>query len=179
MWKGVIYTFQVFTFSGPLVSAGYSYWPSILFWSIWWFMETLRLLCFIGGCFNLIIMFGKQARLCWIWFVYFIGLVVSCAMLRWRRCYYIMGSEELSSDDNMPDWEVGDNLVSVADCIKQHRMHNWACRISYEHCDVIPWKRFPHNWPFVRGIHRYPVDPTHKGPVMWGFEIYLLLARTV
>ena len=29
--------------------------------------------------------------------------------------------------------------------------------------DVIKWKRFPRNWPFVRGIHRLPVNSPHKG----------------
>ena len=32
-----------------------------------------------------------------------------------------------------------------------------------EHDDVIKWKHFPHNWPFVRGIHRSPVNSSHKG----------------
>ena len=31
------------------------------------------------------------------------------------------------------------------------------------HDDVIKWKHFPHNWPFVRGIHRSPVNSLHKG----------------
>ena len=31
------------------------------------------------------------------------------------------------------------------------------------HDDVIKWKHFPHNWPFVRGIHRSPVNSPHKG----------------
>ena len=31
------------------------------------------------------------------------------------------------------------------------------------HDDVIKWKRFPHYWCFVRGIHRWPVDSLHKG----------------
>ena len=31
------------------------------------------------------------------------------------------------------------------------------------HGDVMTWKRFPHCWPFVRGIHRRPVDFPHKG----------------
>ena len=31
------------------------------------------------------------------------------------------------------------------------------------HDDVIKWKHFPRNWPFVRGIHRSPVNSTHKG----------------
>ena len=31
------------------------------------------------------------------------------------------------------------------------------------HDDVIKWKHFPRNWPFVRGIHRSPVNSSHKG----------------
>ena len=29
--------------------------------------------------------------------------------------------------------------------------------------DVIKWKHFPRNWPFVRGFHRSPVNYPHKG----------------
>ena len=31
------------------------------------------------------------------------------------------------------------------------------------HDDVIKWKHFPRYWPFVRGIHRSPVNFPHKG----------------
>ena len=31
------------------------------------------------------------------------------------------------------------------------------------HDDIIKWKHFPHYWPFVRGIHRSPVNSPHKG----------------
>ena len=31
------------------------------------------------------------------------------------------------------------------------------------HDDVIKWKYFPHYCPFVRGIHRSPVNSPHKG----------------
>ena len=31
------------------------------------------------------------------------------------------------------------------------------------HDDVIKWKHFPRNWPFVRGIHRSRVNSPHKG----------------
>ena len=34
------------------------------------------------------------------------------------------------------------------------------------HDDVIKRKHFPRNWPFVRGIHRGPVNSPHKG--QWG-----------
>ena len=31
------------------------------------------------------------------------------------------------------------------------------------HDNVIKWKHFPRYWPFVRGIHRSPVNSPHKG----------------
>ena len=31
------------------------------------------------------------------------------------------------------------------------------------HVDVITWKHFPRYWPIVRGIHRSPASPPHKG----------------
>ena len=44
----------------------------------------------------------------------------------------------------------------------------WAARVSVmctllPHDDVIKWKHFPRYWPFVRGIHRSPVNSPHKG----------------
>ena len=35
--------------------------------------------------------------------------------------------------------------------------------IMIKHDDVIKWKHFPRNWPFVREIHRSPVNFPHKG----------------
>ena len=37
------------------------------------------------------------------------------------------------------------------------------CPCANEHDDVIKWKHFPRYWPFVRGIHRSPVNSPHKG----------------
>ena len=34
---------------------------------------------------------------------------------------------------------------------------------SHQHDDVIKWKHFPRYWPFVRGIHRSPVNSPHTG----------------
>ena len=34
--------------------------------------------------------------------------------------------------------------------------------MRWGHDDVIKWKHFPRYWPFVRGIHRSPVDSGHK-----------------
>ena len=38
-----------------------------------------------------------------------------------------------------------------------------CCVVWYSHDDVIKWKHFPRNWPFVREIHRSPVNFPHKG----------------
>ena len=35
--------------------------------------------------------------------------------------------------------------------------------LPIKHDDVIKWKHFPRNWPFVREIHRSPVNFPHKG----------------
>ena len=36
-----------------------------------------------------------------------------------------------------------------------------------DHDDIMAGKIFLHIWPFVRGIHWWPVDSPHKGPVMF------------
>ena len=40
------------------------------------------------------------------------------------------------------------------------------------HEDVIKWKHFPPNWPFVRGIHRSPVDFPSQGSVTRSFGVF-------
>ena len=49
-------------------------------------------------------------------------------------------------------------------------LSNWATHlqvlwqpISVSYDDIIKWKHFPRYWPFVRGIHRSPVNSPHKG----------------
>ena len=37
----------------------------------------------------------------------------------------------------------------------------WSKQCSHD--NVIKWKHFPHCWPFVRGINRWPVNSPHKG----------------
>ena len=41
----------------------------------------------------------------------------------------------------------------------------WAPKTRQTHDDVIKWKHFSRYWPFVRGIHRSPVNSPHK--VQW------------
>ena len=46
-----------------------------------------------------------------------------------------------------------------------HNFWKWSECISVRNChdDVIKWKHFPRHWPFVRAIHRSPVNSPHKG----------------
>ena len=44
------------------------------------------------------------------------------------------------------------------------------------HDDVIKWKHFPRHWPFVRGIHRSPVNSPHKGQWRRTLMSYLICA---
>ena len=41
---------------------------------------------------------------------------------------------------------------------------------------VIKWKQFPRYWPFVRGIHRSPVNSPHKGQWCGALIFYLIRA---
>ena len=43
-------------------------------------------------------------------------------------------------------------------------LYKQLCRKpTWSHDDVMEWKLFSRYWPFVRGIHRSPVNSPHKG----------------
>ena len=44
---------------------------------------------------------------------------------------------------------------------------------TLHHDDVIKWKHFSRYWPFVRGIHRSPVNSPHKGQWRGALMFYL------
>ena len=46
------------------------------------------------------------------------------------------------------------------------------------HDEVIKWKHFPRNWPFVRRIHRSPVNCPHKGQWRGALMLTLISAWT-
>ena len=46
------------------------------------------------------------------------------------------------------------------------------------HDDVIKWRYFWRYWPFVRGIHRSPVDSPHKGQWRRALMFSMICART-
>ena len=48
-------------------------------------------------------------------------------------------------------------------CGKANVYRWWFVGDSRDHDDVIKWKHFPRNWPFVKGIHRWPLNSPHRG----------------
>ena len=48
--------------------------------------------------------------------------------------------------------------------------------LSVAYDDVIKWKYFPRYWPFVRGIHRWPVNSPHKGQWRGAWMFSLIFA---
>ena len=77
---------------------------------------------------------------------------------------------------------INDTHPSIIDGLKNICVRNWAVHsvdnasmnqlilngytffyTEVMHDDVIIWKHFPRNWPFVRGIHRSPVNSPYKG----------------
>ena len=52
----------------------------------------------------------------------------------------------------------------------------WCCSVML-HDDVIKWKHLPRYWPFVRGIHRSPVNSPHKGQLRGALMFTLICAR--
>ena len=44
------------------------------------------------------------------------------------------------------------------------------------HDDVIKWKHFPRYWPFVRGVHRSPLNSPHKSQWRGALMLFLICA---
>ena len=69
---------------------------------------------------------------------------------RIRVCLYISISERIPE---------GIWCINAATAWFKHEF----CYLAKNHDDVIKWKHFPRYWPFMRGIHRSPVNSAHKG----------------
>ena len=55
-----------------------------------------------------------------------------------------------------------DDLTQTIAYAMSALIQNCECDFPEIHDDVIKWKHLPRNWPFVRGIHRSPVNSPHK-----------------
>ena len=70
--------------------------------------------------------------------------------------------------------------------MRKYRVHakkltkslSMLCRwCVFVHDDDIKWKHFPRYWPFVRGIHRSPVNSPHKGQWRGALMFTLICAK--
>ena len=50
----------------------------------------------------------------------------------------------------------------ISRCVFHFVVNQNNDKLLIYHYDVIKWKHFPRYWPFVRGIHRRPVNSPHK-----------------
>ena len=66
-----------------------------------------------------------------------------------------------------------DNLVC---CIPNILLCSTCALLGHIKMIVMKWKHFPHYWPFVRGIHRSPVNSAHKGQWRGGLMFSLICA---
>ena len=53
--------------------------------------------------------------------------------------------------------------------------NGFILKLGFHHDDVATWKRFHYHWPFVKGIHQWLVDFTHKGLAMHCFSFVVRL----
>ena len=90
----------------------------------------------------------------------FVGYVEVMCFFLWSRIYLITHMSAYYY------WVIMSNWV-ITQMLKTHRgFQDWYMGWVdgfYIHDDVIKWKHFPRYWPFVRGIHRSPVNYQHKG----------------
>ena len=62
----------------------------------------------------------------------------------------------------------GHVIITEQVMVKKHKKHTVSISgnisdVCLAHDDVIKWKHFPRYWPFLRGIHRSPVNSPNKG----------------
>ena len=85
-----------------------------------------------------------------------------------QKSYFFANKDPKTKFD---DWMILQKHVLSFKCNDFFKMANLKAisssatlsRCVLLHDDVIKWKHFPRYWPFVRGIHRSPVNSPHKG----------------
>ena len=82
-------------------------------------------------------------------------LVVNRAVVNWVGLKYEM-SKLTYFRSRKKYWKLSLQISGLMGNFTYHVLHRF-----YD--DVIKWKHFPRYWPFVRGIHRSPVNSPHKG----------------
>ena len=78
-----------------------------------------------------------------------------------------------SNAENVSIWWHHHGMASYRDIVD---ISYWYISVIF-HDDVIKWKHFPRYWPFVRRIHRFPVNSPHKGQWRGALMFTLICAR--
>ena len=125
--------------------------------------------------------------------------------MSWRHCNYfarVLYCVNLNIQGHQQLTDVGyiSTIKLISDQLQRKHLHWWfwgflilktdqlwshyryvsyqtSSNVRYKHDDVIKWKHFPRYWPFVRGIHRSPVNYPHKGQWRGAFMFSLICAR--
>ena len=90
--------------------------------------------------------------------------------------YYVLSAKMFADSWNPSQWREGKCLFYVAktQAVVDHVMSEVNINHDIDHHDdVIKLKHFPRYRPFVRGIHRSPVNFPHKGQWRGALIFYL------
>ena len=109
-------------------------------------------------------------------------------MAGWLNTFFFYWRSHVSEYFGFLSWIVWWSNISIIcyTCRQNNSIENrvWivvhhpsSASTSSLHDDVIKWKHFPRYWPFVRGIHRSPVNSTHKGQWRGALMFSLICAR--
>ena len=85
----------------------------------------------------------------------------------WYKCPWdLLAVSSVFAISNAPIWVFQWPITMISNIHLTNALKNVIGRKFghfSKHYDVIKWKYFPRYWPFVRGIHRSPVNSPHKG----------------
>ena len=113
---------------------------------------------------------------------WFIAITCVCPSVSRGLCLDVFCNFPFTLKHNIPYVETLDQVWSWTWSFTKYAYNGpnvstcWACLYLSQHGDVIKWKHFPRYWPFVRGIHRSPVNSQHKGQWRGGLMFPLICA---
>ena len=106
-----------------------------------------------------------------------------CVIFYWHQCsfyvsrWYGLNQWEKRHAHNVKMRQMNPSQCAVLATFWYCRKCRLRCQKLFNHDDVIKWKHFPRYWPFVRGIHRSPVNSPHKGQWRGALMFTLICAR--
>ena len=84
-----------------------------------------------------------------------------CAAI--NKSYLIVLNNQVARDLKRYDTHL--TMTSHGCHVVSNHGHSTVCLTAYADPHHLKKLQRPHQWPFVRGIHRWPVNSPHKGPV--------------